>query len=319
MCQSLRLGDPGMTIEDTYYAICSIRRFEERLVELKQEGLVQGSLHLCCGQEAVPTGACRVLRAKDALTVTYRGHGWALARGVSPVDLFAEVMGRDSALCGGRGGSPYLSSAEHGLLGENSIVAAGLPIASGAALAARMTGEQVVSLVSIGEGALNQGAAHETLNLAGVMELPLVVVVENNGWSELTPADAMVTTPTYAERATIYGMPGTQVDGNDADDVESAVAEAVDRARNGVGPSVIEAITTRLTGHYDLDPQHYRSAEDLARAQEVEPLQRLRAQLAEDVVSELEQRVSAVLDEALDAAKQIPFPDPASAHEHIYG
>jgi len=305
--------------EDTYHAICAIRRFEERLVSLKRDGLIQGSLHLCCGQEAVPVGACRALRSGDALTVTYRGHGWALARGIAPADLFAEVMGRDSSLCGGRGGSAYFSSADHGLLGENSIVAAGLPIAAGAGLAAHMSEDDVVSLVSIGDGAMNQGAAHEALNFAGVLGLPLVVVIENNGWSELTPADAMVMTETLAERAFIYGMAAVRVDGTDAEAVERAVTEAVDRARAGGGPTIIEALTVRLTGHYDLDPQHYRPAEDLARAREQDPLEQLRLRLGGDRVAEIERRVAAELDLAVDAAKRTPYPDPAGAREHVYG
>jgi TPP-dependent pyruvate/acetoin dehydrogenase alpha subunit len=305
-------------LEHTYFSLLTIRRFEERLIELKRAGAIQGSMHLCNGQEAVPVGACRALGPDDALTVTYRGHGWALARGIPPGELFAEVMGRESPLCGGRAGSAYLSSADHGLLGENSIVAAGLPIAAGAALAARFAGEGAVSLVSLGDGAMNQGAAHEALNMAGVMGLPLVTIVENNGWAELTPADAMVATETLAERAAIYGMPGVRVDGNDADAVEAVVAEAVARARAGDGPTLIEALTVRLLGHYDLDGQHYRPADDLARARERDPLVQLRPKLDPARVEALERDVAELLDAAVAAAEALPFPDPATAREHVY-
>src|SRR5262245_55490261 len=155
-----------------------IRRFEEKALELHADGEIQGSMHLCCGQEAIAVGACRSLEERDCLTATYRGHGWAFARGVPAADIFAELLGRDSVLCGGRGGSAYFSSALHGFLGENSIVGAGVPIAAGAALAAKHTGDGSVSLVSIGDGGMNQGGVHEALNFAAVFRLPLVIVIE---------------------------------------------------------------------------------------------------------------------------------------------
>lgn len=306
-------------IEQVYLAICTIRRFEERLIELKRNGLIEGSLHPCCGQEAVAVGACRALSSEDALTVTYRGHGWALAQGVPPADLFAEVMGRESPLSGGRGGSAFFSAKDYGLVGENSIVGAGLPIAVGVALAARFQGGDAVSVASIGDGAMNQGAVHEALNMAGVMHLPLVTIIENNGWAELTPASAMVATDTLVERAEIYGMPGVRVDGNDSDEVQAAVGEAVGRARAGEGPTLIEAMTTRLLGHYDLDQQHYRPEADLAAARDQEPLARLRRQLDEARIAQLEAEVAQLLDEAFEAATRVPIPDLMTAGEHVYG
>ncbi|MEZ5098299.1 MAG: thiamine pyrophosphate-dependent dehydrogenase E1 component subunit alpha [Thermoleophilia bacterium] len=302
---------------DTYRDLLVIRRFEERLVALKAEGLIQGSMHLCNGQEAIPVGACRALEARDALTATYRGHGWSIARGLPLAQLVAEIMGRDSALCGGRGGSAYHSSAAHGFLGENSIVGAGMPIAAGAALAASLRGDGSVSLCSIGDGAMNQGAVHETLNIAAVMRLPLVVVVENNVYSELTPIRDMIATETLVERAAAYGMPGTAVDGNEADEVEAAVAAAVARARAGEGPSLVEAHTERLVGHYDLDPQHYRPAGEVERAAEREPLARLRARLDAGEVERVEAEVASLLDAAVAEAQQVPFPDPATARDHL--
>ncbi|HZR93179.1 MAG TPA: thiamine pyrophosphate-dependent dehydrogenase E1 component subunit alpha [Gaiellaceae bacterium] len=304
--------------EDTYLAIATIRRFEERCLELKAQGLIQGSMHLCCGQEAIPVGACAALEPRDALTATYRGHGWAIARGIPIVDLFAELMGRDSPLCGGRGGSAYFSSAEHGFLGENSIVGAGAPIAAGAALAASFSGDGSVSLVSIGDGAMNQGAVHEALNFAAALRLPLIVVVENNVYSELTPIAAMIATETLVERAPAYGMPGRRVDGNEAEEVEAAVREAVDRARAGAGPSLIEAMTERLVGHYDLDPQHYRPRGEVEAAREREPLARLRRRLGDRVCAEIDRAVGRRIDLAVREAERVPFPDPGSVHEHLY-
>jgi TPP-dependent pyruvate/acetoin dehydrogenase alpha subunit len=303
---------------ETYRAIAIIRRFEERIVELKSDGLVAGSLHLCCGQEAIPVGACRALEERDALTATYRGHGWTIARGVPLAHVFAELLGRESPLCGGRAGSAYISSAGHGFLGENSIVGGGLPIAAGAALAAKLDGDGSASLVSIGEGTMNQGAAHEALNFAAVYDLPLVVVCENNRWSELTPWSTMVKVDTVAARAAAYGMPGVRVDGNVADDVEAVVADALERARAGAGPTLIEALTERLVGHYDLDPEHYRPADDVERARAADPLIRVRGQIGDEIAEAIERDVRATLDDALAEAETFPFARPETVTEHVY-
>lgn len=307
-----------MEPEQTHRAIRLIRRFEEKCVELKADGRIQGSMHLCSGQEAIPVGACRALEPRDALTVTYRGHGWAIARGLPLDQLFAELEGRDSNLCGGRGGSAYFSSPRDSFLGENSIVGAGVPIAAGAALAARFDGSGSVSLCSIGDGAMNQGAVHETLNFASAMKLPLVVVVENNVYSELTPIASMIATETLVERAVAYGIPGTRVDGNDADAVQEAVAAAVARARAGDGPTLIEAMTERLVGHYDLDPQHYRPRGEIEEALTREPLARLRPLVGSNRAAEIDAEVERELDAAIVAAEQIPYADAATVQEHVY-
>lgn len=303
---------------DTYRAIATIRRFEERIAALKLAGRIVGSLHLCCGQEAIPVGACRALERRDALTVTYRGHGWALARGIPVAHLLAEILGRDSPLCGGRAGSAYVLSAEHGFLGENSIVGAGLPIAAGAALAARFQQDGSASLCSLGDGAMNQGGVHEALNFAAYQRLPLVVVLENNRYSELTPIDAMIATETLVERAPAYGIEGVQVDGNDADAVEEVVGAALARARAGGGPTLIEAKTERIVGHYDADPQHYRPRGEIEDAMTREPLARLRRALGDAVADELEREVEAALEAALAEAESYPLPDPARAREHVF-
>lgn len=304
--------------ETTYLAIATIRVFEARLLELKADGLIQGSMHLCCGQEAIPVGACRSLEPRDALTVTYRGHGWAMARGIPLAHIFAEILGRESPLCGGRGGSAYFSSAAHAFLGENSIVGAGLPIAAGAALAARFAEAGAVSLCAIGDGAMNQGAVHEGLNFAAYQRLPLVVVVENNVYSELTPIAAMITTETLAERASAYGIPGVRVDGNDAQTVGAAVEEAVARARAGGGPTLLEAMTERLAGHYDLDPQHYRPPGELEAAHEREPLARLRRTLGTGPADALDLVAAETVEAALREAESFAFPDPTEARAHVY-
>lgn len=293
-------------------------------MDLKTAGEIPGSIHLCSGQEAIPVGACRALQPGDAVTATYRGHGWAIESGLPLTDLFAELMGRDSALCGGRAGSPYFSSAKHGFLGENSIVGGGVPIAVGAALAALHDGDESISIVSIGDGALNQGAVHEALNFAAVYALPLVVVVENNVYSEMTPIAAMVRVEPLSARAAAYGIPAVTIDGNDADIVADAVGAAIERARRGEGPGLVEALTERLVGHYSGDLQHYRPAGEVAAAREREPLARLRGAAAvrgADAISSLDRidwEVAASVDAALAAARAIPLPDASSATEGVY-
>ena len=293
-------------------------------MELKTAGQIPGSIHLCSGQEAIPVGACRTLQPGDAITATYRGHGWAIEAGLPMTDLFAEMMGLDSALCGGRAGSPYFSSAQHGFLGENSIVGGGVPIAVGAALASLHDGSNSVSIVSIGDGALNQGAVHEALNFSAVYALPLIVVVENNVYSEMTPISAMVRVEPLSARAAAYGIPAVTIDGNDADIVAGAVGAAVERARRGEGPGLVEALTERLVGHYSGDLQHYRPTGELAAAREREPLARLRGAAAArggdaiDNLDRIDREVAASVDAALAAARAIPLPDASSATAGVY-
>ncbi|HZV25936.1 MAG TPA: thiamine pyrophosphate-dependent dehydrogenase E1 component subunit alpha [Acidothermaceae bacterium] len=306
---------------DCYRQMRRIRRLEETLVDLKNAGEILGSVHPCNGQEAVPVGAATALRSDDYITATYRGHGWAVVAGIALVDIFAEVLGRASNLNGGRGASPYFSSPGVNFIGENSIVGAGLPIACGAALSAMRDGRAQVSLVSIGDGATNQGAVHEALNLAAVMTLPLVVVVENNVYSEMSPIAEMTRVVQLAERGAAYGIPATIVDGNDAAEVAAAVDAAVARARGGGGPTMVEAMTQRYVGHHSGDVQHYRPTGEVERARADEPLARLRAAADDDTLvkySAVDIEVDAEIDNALTVARTIPEPDPGTVLEHIY-
>lgn len=314
--EAKRLAAQGILAD--YRAIAVIRGFEHRLLELKSAGLVSGSLHLCCGQEAIAVGACRELQASDSLSVTYRGHGWAIARGVPLEWLFAELMGRDSRLSGGRGGSAYFCAADYGFLGENSIVGAGLPIAAGAALAELHEQSGAVSLAAIGDGAMNQGAVHEALNFAAIMTLPLIVICENNRYSELTPISAMIRTKTLAERGAAYGIPSTQIDGNEVGVVQQEIRSAVLRARSGEGPTLIEAMTERIVGHYDLDIQHYRPEGEIEDALADEPLARLRGVIPTERTEAIEREVEEELENAVQAALRTPAPEPASIENHVY-
>ena len=241
-----------------YRLMLTIRRFEEITLELRESEHIVGSLHLSCGQEAIPAGACAVLGPEDRVVATYRGHGWALACGVPPVELFAELCGRATGTNGGRGGAAFLTSPHHGFVGENSIIGAGVPIANGIAFALRARESGGVAVVSFGDGAMNQGATHEGLVLAGLRSLPVILVCENNGWSEMTPIGAMTRVPDLAARVDGYGMPAFVVDGNDPVVVAAAVADAHDRARRGDGPTFLECKTVRLYGHYNGDVEHYR-------------------------------------------------------------
>jgi len=303
---------------DLYRQMYVIRRFEEQLMALVQSRELTGSVHLCCGQEAIPVGACHALQPGDALVTTYRGHGWAVARGLPVADLFAEFLGRDSRLAGGRGGSPYLMAPHLGFLGENSIVGAGVPMALGAALARKLRGQAAVAVVSIGDGAMNQGAVHEALNMAAVLRVPLLVVVENNGYAEMTTAEALTAVPAR-QRAAAYGIEGVTVDGNDPAAVAAAVTIARAEALQRQQPVLIEALTRRLTGHYSGDVQGYRPKGELEAARLREPLVVLAAAIGDaEALDRVRAEADAELAAALDQARQVPRPDPDSATRHIY-
>jgi pyruvate dehydrogenase E1 component alpha subunit len=308
-----------------YGEMLRIRLAEEAILRMRLEGTVVGSVHLEMGQEAIAVG---VVGARagigDPVFSTYRGHGWALACGLPVRALFAEVAGRVGGPSGGRGGSAYFSAPDVGFMGENSIVGAGVPIAMGAALAARFDGSGRVAITVIGDGATNQGAVHETLNMAAAMRLPLVVVVENNRYSELTRIADMVGEPVLAKRASGYGMPGTRVDGNDPLAVRAVAREAIDRARGGAGPTLIEAITQRITGHYIGDAEAYREPGELEAAGEDEPLARIRRRLAglgwdEAAIAELEAPVREEVEAAEREVAGLPLVDPSTVREHLYG
>jgi 2-oxoisovalerate dehydrogenase E1 component len=307
---------------DTYRMIRLIRSFEERTLALRRAGAVAGSVHLCGGQEAVAVGAISAVGPADPVLVTYRGHGWALARGVAPELLFAEILGRSTGTNGGRGGSAYLSAPDHRFLGENSIVGAGLPIANGVALAAQFRGDATVTVVAFGEGATSAGAAHEAFVMAVARQLPVVFICENNAWSEMTPISAITPVAHLSLRAPGYGMPGETVDGNDASAVATVVGRAADRARRGDGPTFVECMTTRLMAHYDGDVEHYRRREDIEADLLLDPLIRLRDMLLASgcVESELlavDASVEADLEVAEAWAVDSPLADPTTAADHV--
>jgi TPP-dependent pyruvate/acetoin dehydrogenase alpha subunit len=305
-------------LDTDYRAMYRIRRFEETLLQLVQSDEVSGSVHLCVGQEAIPVGACRSLLAQDPVVATYRGHGWALARGVPLLAAFAEILGRNSELNGGRAGSLNLSAPQYGFYGENAIVGAGVPIALGLSLAAKVHGEDRVAVVSIGDGAMNQGVVHETLNMGSVLSIPLLVVVENNGYVEMTPSGLLTAVPA-AERAKAYRVPSWEVDGDDVDAVAAVVAEAREAAIDDNTPVIIEAHTHRLLGHYSGDAQAYRPRGEVEAWRAVEPLSRVRSDDATVArLAQLRSDVDAEVHAALDSARQVDFPSTDDVMRHIY-
>jgi 2-oxoisovalerate dehydrogenase E1 component len=303
--------------------MATVRRFEERCVELGVEGLIAGSIHLCFGQEAVPIGARSALTDRDRVLATYRGHGWAIACGVPLTLLLAEICQRAGGVNGGRGGSPYLTSPSHGFVGENSIVGAHLPIAAGVAMAARAQGQDRVVLASFGDGAMNQGAAHEGMVFAAARELPIIFVCENNDWSEMTPIASMVRSTDLAERAIGYGITSRIVDGGDPLAVAAAVAQAADEARRGAGPVFLECKAARLRGHYNRDIEHYRPKHDAEAARAGDPMERLRTallesgELSEAELDDVDGQVQAAVDAATREVRAMPEPDPSTARDHV--
>jgi pyruvate dehydrogenase E1 component alpha subunit len=302
-----------------------IRLFEEKVQELFMEGLIQGTTHLCQGQEAVPVGAISALRDDDDyLTITYRGHGHALMRGVSMESCFAELMGRATGCCKGVGGSMHFTDVEKGLLGAFAIVGAGLPVALGAAYSAQLQGKDSVALTFFGDGATNIGTFHEALNIASAWKVGVVFIIENNLYGEYTPVRETTPLDDLAERAKAHAMPGVVVDGQDVDAVHDAVAEAVARGRAGDGPTLLEMKTYRFRGHSRTDPAKYRPDGELARWQERDPIVLLGAKLAadgtlsEDAQASLREEVQQSVDATAERAKLAPFPTIEEVRSYVY-
>jgi pyruvate dehydrogenase E1 component alpha subunit len=294
-----------------------IRGFEERIERLFAQGHIRGSTHLGIGQEAVAVGTRSALRHGDLVHATYRGHAWALAWGMSPAAGFAEMLGKDTGCARGRSGSKHFVDIELGVLPGNAIVAAALPIACGTALAAQMDGTDQVTVTVFGDGATNQAAFHEALNQAQVWKLPVIFILENNLYSEMTPIAAMVGDGVVLhERASAYGMRSAVADGMDVQAIQAAVGDAAEHARNGGGPTLLEAQTYRYCGHMTGDPEPYRTPDEVEQWRTRDPLGTTRARLLESGVAEAqiadtESAVVAELDGARAEAQAAPEPNVA--------
>jgi 2-oxoisovalerate dehydrogenase E1 component len=298
-----------------------IRGFEARVAALYRDGEVPGFVHLSIGQEAAAVGACWPLRPSDVITSTHRGHGHCLAKGMAPLGMFAELMGKDGGTNRGRGGSMHIADPALGIFGANGIVAAGLPIAVGAATAAQLRGDRGVAVAFFGDGAPAQGAFHEALNLAAVWALPVIFFCENNGYAEFSPTASQHAAP-LERRAGGYGIAYVGVDGNDAAVTAATMEDVVLGVRAGRGPVIVEATTYRWHGHYEGDPGRYRSQEEVDAWAARDPLlvheRRLRgAGVDDDEREALESSVADLLDGAVEAARQLASPSAASLSEFV--
>ncbi len=312
------------TILKVYETMLTIRKFEECALKLFEENKLRGSVHLSIGQEAVPAATGTFLRDEDYITSTHRGHGHAIAKGAR-VDLaMAELMGKTTGYCGGRGGSMHIAEVEKGNLGANAIVGAGIPHATGAALSARIRGTDQVAVTYFGDGASNEGIFHETLNMASLWNLPVVFICENNQFGLSTPQSKACSVKDIAVRAGAYDMPGEVVDGNDVFAVEKAFLKAVKRAKEGKGPTLLEMKTYRWKGHWTGDPEVYRTREEVEAWKKKCPILRLEKHMVDKgVMSTAEiankhKEVDGVIRKAEEFALTSPEPDPATVLDNVY-
>ena len=301
-----------------------IRRFEEKAEECYMRGLIHGTMHLSIGQEASAVGACMSLTDSDKITSTHRGHGHCIAKGAEVSKMFAEFFGKETGYCRGRGGSMHIANVEKGNLGANGIVGGGIPIAVGAALAAKHLGTNAITVCFFGDGANNEGAFHEALNIASVWKLPVVFVCENNKYGMSTSTERSTAVKQIATRALAYDMPGDTVDGNDFSAVAEAVDRGVSRARGGDGPSLIESLTYRWRGHSRSDRNRYRTKQEIKAWQEKDPILRMSNMLTEHGIvdsariMEIESEVEQIIEAAITFAMESPDPVQADAPKYVY-
>ncbi|HWT81934.1 MAG TPA: thiamine pyrophosphate-dependent dehydrogenase E1 component subunit alpha [Candidatus Methylomirabilis sp.] len=310
-----------------YEQMLLIRRFEEKAVELFEKGLIRGNVHPCIGQEAVSVGVCANLRRDDYMTSTHRGHGNCLAKGADPRLMMAELLGRATGYCKGKGGSMHIADFAGGNLGANGIVGGGFPIATGAGIGIQNRGTDQIVVCFFGDGAANQGTFHESLNLAALWKLPVLYVCENNQYALSTPLHESVGLPALSERGRAYGIPGVRVDGNDVLEVYAKTGEAVRRARAGEGPTLLDCLTYRFFGHFTGDKGHgitYRSKEEMEEWRARCPIARLRRHLLETgiatqgKVEDLEAHAESIIAASAQFGLDSPWPSPREALEDVF-
>ena len=302
----------------------TIRLFETRVIDLFREGVIRGSTHTYIGMEANAVGACTALRTDDFITSTHRGHGHCIAKGGDVRLMMAELLGKSTGYCKGKGGSMHIADLDVGILGANGIVGGGMGIATGAGLSSKMRGSGQVAVCFFGDGGLNQGAFHENANLAAIWKLPVIYFCENNQYAMSMSVKKATAASDLADRAVSYNMPGVNVDGMDALAVLDVTRRAVERARDGQGPSLIVATTYRFEGHNIGDPQPYRSKAEIDEWRRRDSIERLRAQLLEDGVATkaeteaIEEKVRQRIEDAVDFARESPEPDLATLEDDVY-
>lgn len=311
-------------IHDSLRKMYLIRRFEESAEESYMRGLIHGTMHLSIGQEASAVGICAPLTDSDYITSTHRGHGHCIGKGADVKRMFAEFFGKEDGYCRGRGGSMHIADPSKGNLGANGIVGGGLPIAVGAALSIKKRGLDSVAVCFFGDGANNEGAFHEALNMASIWKLPVIFVCENNGYGMSTSTARSTAVPNVADRAPAYNMPGVVVDGNNFAAVATAAFEAVDRARSGGGPTLIESKTYRIRGHSKSDRNRYRTKEEIESWQARDPICAFEAELQRlglismDRIEAIRAEVEREIAEGIEFAKVSPSPPVADVTRYVY-
>jgi TPP-dependent pyruvate/acetoin dehydrogenase alpha subunit len=311
-------------LEDLYRTMLRIRVFEERVLKEFGRGNIPCHAHLYIGQEAIATGACAALRPDDYIISNHRGHGHLIAKGGQTDRMMAELFGKKTGYSKGKGGSMHCASVKLGILGANGIVGAGITIAGGAALTAKIKKTGQVCLCFFGDGASNRGTFHEGINFASILKLPVVYILENNGYAISVPIKYAANITNLSDRAAAYGIPGLTIDGNDPLAVYEAVKEAVARARRGEGPSLIECNTYRWAGHYTSDPQSYVSKETVAEWKSKDPLPRFKGYLLENAVlgeseiNAIHREIESEIESAVKYAEASPYPSPEETLEDVY-
>ena len=306
-----------------YKKMLRIRRFEEKAVACHSRGEIPGNLHPCIGEEASVVGACSAIEEKDFITSTHRGHGHCLAKGARCDFAFAELFGKNTGYCKGKGGSLHLVDIKKGILGANGIVGAGMPIGTGAAMVSKVLGSDEVAICFFGDGASNQGTFHEALNMASAWHLPVIFFCENNGWAVSVSIDSVTNVQNIAQRASAYNIPGVVVDGMDVLAVYEATKEAVERARKGYGPTLIESKVFLFAGHCCGDPGNYRPASYYEEARSKDPVANFKKRLLElhisgDVLDSIHRDVADEIEKAYQFALDSPFPSPEEAFTDTY-
>jgi pyruvate dehydrogenase E1 component alpha subunit len=307
-----------------YRKMLEIRHFEEKVHELYGQNLVPGTIHLYAGQEATAVGVCTNLRKDDYITSTHRGHGHCIAKGAKLEKVMAEILGKKTGYCKGKGGSMHIADFTIGMLGATAVVGAGLPIVTGAGLSIKLRGTDQVVACFFGDGASNQGTFHEGINMAAVWALPVLFVCENNLYAMGTRQSRVMMIENVADRASAYGIPGVTVDGNDVIAVYEATHEAVRRAREGKGPTLIECKTYRYKGHSRFDPATYRPKEEVEDWLRKDPIPRFKKKLlekgflTEKEAIQIEEEVVKAVEAAVKFAVESPYPAPEEALEDVY-
>lgn len=313
------------TLLSLYRTMVTIRKFETLAGEMFAAGKIPGFIHLSIGQEASSVGVCSVLRRDDYMTTTHRGHGHVIAKGADLKKMFAELMGRKTGYCKGKGGSMHIADFSIGILGANGVVAGGFPIIVGAGLSIKLRGTDQVAICFFGDGASNRGTFHEALNMAAIWKLPILFVCENNCYASTTRTSYACSVIDIASRAKGYNIPGMSVDGNDIFAVRQAAGDAVARARRGEGPTLLENKTYRRRGHFEGDPQKYRNQAEVAEWQQKnDPLVRFttvlkkKKILTNELEKEIQEKVEVELKEAVKFAEESEFPKPEEALEDLF-